>query len=59
MAVMPTLAWGPGGPLTPYHLNPFIRLDNILTPDAATPYHGHYQPRHLPHVIVGARRGSA
>ena len=31
---MPALAWEPGGPLTPYHLHPFIRLDNILTPGA-------------------------
>ena len=53
MAVMPTLAWEPGDPLTPYHLHSFIRLDHILTPDTATPYHDHCQPRHLPHVIVG------
>ena len=57
MAVMPTLAWEPGDPLTPYHLHSSIRLDHILTPDTctATPYHDvdHYQPRHLPHVIVG------
>ena len=50
---MPTLAWEPGDPLTPHHRHSFIRLDNILTPDTATPYHGHYQPRHLPHVIAG------
>ena len=57
MAVMPTLAWEPGDPLNPHHRHPFIRLDNILNPDTATctPYHDHHQPRHLPHVIVGAR----
>ena len=33
---MPTLAWEPGDPLTPYHLHSFIRLDHILTPDTAT-----------------------
>ena len=53
MPVMPTLAWEPGGPLTPCHLHSFIRLDHILTPGTATPFHGHYQPRHLPRVIVG------
>ena len=55
MAVMPTLACEPGGLLTPYHLHSFIRLDHILdlTPDTATPYHDHYQPRHLTHAIVG------
>ena len=53
---MPTLAWEPGDPPTPYHLHSFVRLDRILTPDTATPYHDHYQPRHLPHVIVGGVR---
>ena len=47
---MPTLAWGPGDPLTPYHIHSFIRLDHILTPNA-TPCHDHYQPRHLPQVV--------
>ena len=36
MAVMPALASEPGGPLTPYHLRSFIRLDHILTPGTAT-----------------------
>ena len=53
MAVMPALAWEPGDPLTPYHLHSFIHIDHILTPDTATLCHDHYQPRHLPHVIVG------
>ena len=52
MAVMPTLAWGPGDPLTPYHLRSSIRLGNILTPGTATPHRGRDQPRHLPHVVV-------
>ena len=54
MAVMPTLAREPGGPLTPHHPHSFIRLGHILTPGTATPGHGHYQPRHPPHVIVGS-----
>ena len=51
---MPTLApaWEPGGPLTPYRLHSFIRLDHTRNPETDTPGHGHYQPRHLPHVIV-------
>ena len=44
---MLTLVWGPGDPLTPYHLHSFIRLDHILTPDTATPYHNNHQPRHM------------
>ena len=48
MAVMPTLAWEPGGPLTPHHPPPFIRLGDIRNPETDTPHHGHYQPRHLP-----------
>ena len=52
MAVMPTLAWEPGDTLTPYHLHSSIRLDHILNPETDTPYHDHYQPRHLPHAIV-------
>ena len=52
MAVMPALAWGPGDPRTPYHLHSCIRLDHTLHPETGTPYHYHYQPRHLPHVAV-------
>ena len=53
MAVMPALAWEPGGPLAPRQLHSFIRLGNILAPGPATPHHDRHQPRHLPHVIVG------
>ena len=48
--VVPALAWEP---LTPYHLHSFIRLGHILIPDTASPYHGRYLPRYLPHVIAG------
>ena len=38
---------------TPYHLLSFVRLGHFLSQDTDTPYHGHYQPRHQPHAIVG------
>ena len=43
MAVMPALAWEPGGPVAPGHFLSFFRIDHILHQDTDTPYHDHYQ----------------
>ena len=54
---MLTLAWEPGGPPTPYHLLPFIRLGRILNRETGAPYHGHHQPRNLPLKATRTRTG--